>query len=59
MGIVAGLRIALCQPNPTIGDLGANVWLLLGLAERAREAGARVALFPELAVTAYGPRDLL
>jgi NAD+ synthetase len=52
-------RFALCQIDPAIGDLAGNVELIVRTAERARAAGARVAVFPELALTAYGPRDLL
>ena len=53
------LRLALCQINPTIGALEANSRLVVERAEEAARQGARVALFPELALTAYGPRDLL
>ncbi len=53
------LRVALCQIDPAIGDLAGNAAKILAMAERARAAGARVAIYPELALTAYGPRDLL
>ena len=53
------MRIALCQIDPTVGDLAGNVALVLRDAERAREAGADLAVFPELCVTGYPPQDLL
>jgi NAD+ synthase (glutamine-hydrolysing) len=52
-------RIALAQINPTIGDLAGNAAKIVAASERARDEGARIVLFPELALTAYGPRDLL
>jgi NAD+ synthase (glutamine-hydrolysing) len=56
---VSALRIALAQINPTIGDLPSNAAKIVETSERAAKDGARVVLFPELALTAYGPRDLL
>ncbi|RMF77577.1 MAG: NAD+ synthase, partial [Nitrospirae bacterium] len=53
------LRLALCQIDPTVGDLAGNRDRILGRLEEARTAGAEVAVFPELAVCGYPPRDLL
>ncbi|MEM0962014.1 MAG: NAD+ synthase [Bacteroidota bacterium] len=53
------MRIALCQINPTVGDLAGNVALVLRDARRAASAGADLAVFPELCVTGYPPQDLL
>jgi NAD+ synthase (glutamine-hydrolysing) len=53
------MRLALAQINPTVGDLDGNRALILGGLEEARAAGADLVLFPELAVTAYPPEDLL
>ncbi len=53
------MRIALCQINPTVGDLAGNVARVLADARRAAEAGADLAVFPELCVTGYPPQDLL
>jgi NAD+ synthase/NAD+ synthase (glutamine-hydrolysing) len=53
------MRIALAQINPTVGDFAGNT---ARIAERAREAvglGADVAIFPELSLTGYPPRDLV
>ncbi|HEV8602301.1 MAG TPA: NAD+ synthase [Gaiellaceae bacterium] len=53
------MRLALAQINTTVGDLDGNrERILTGLAE-AKETGADIALFPELAVTGYPPEDLL
>jgi len=53
------LKIALCQINPTVGDIGGNADKIVAFAEKSRNAGARVALFPELSLVGYPPRDLL
>ena len=53
------LRLALCQVNPTVGAIAANEALVaLGIAA-AREAGAELVLFGELALSGYPPEDLL
>ena len=54
-----GLRVALAQINPTIGDLSGNVALMLAAARRARLDGAQVVVFSELCLTGYYPGDLL
>jgi NAD+ synthase (glutamine-hydrolysing) len=53
------LRIALAQINPAVGDLKGNRDLILSRLAEAREWGAQVVAFPELAVCGYPPRDLL
>jgi NAD+ synthase (glutamine-hydrolysing) len=53
------LRIALAQINTTVGDISGNAKKILEYADRAREEGARVVVFPELALTGYPPEDLL
>ncbi|WP_420456888.1 NAD+ synthase [Rubrivirga sp.] len=53
------MRIALCQINTTVGDLAGNVARVLRDARRAADAGADLAVFPELCVTGYPPQDLL
>ena len=54
-----GLRVALSQLNPIVGDLQGNVALMLADYQRAIQAGAQVVVFPELSVTGYPPEDLL
>ena len=53
------MRIALCQLNPTVGDLAGNAAIVLAAARRAADAGADLAVFPELVLTGYPPQDLL
>jgi NAD+ synthase (glutamine-hydrolysing) len=53
------MRLALAQMNTIVGDLDGNRERILARLEDAREAGAELVLFPELAVTGYPPEDLL
>ena len=53
------MKIALAQINPTVGDFAGNARLVLDFATRAGEAGAELAVFPELCVCGYPPADLL
>ncbi len=53
------MRLALAQINTTVGDLDGNRERILARLGEAKEAGADVVLFPELAVTGYPPEDLL
>ncbi len=53
------MRIALCQQNPTVGDIAANAARIGAGMREARDAGAELVLFPELALTGYPPEDLL
>jgi NAD+ synthase (glutamine-hydrolysing) len=53
------MRLALAQLNTVVGDLDGNVDRISGRLEEAREAGADLVFFPELAVTGYPPEDLL
>ncbi len=53
------MRIAILQLNPTAGDIRGNSALIVAGARKAREAGADLAVTPELALMGYLPRDLL
>jgi NAD+ synthase (glutamine-hydrolysing) len=53
------MRVALAQINATVGDIAGNEAKVREQLARARQAGAQLALFPELAVTGYPPEDLL
>jgi NAD+ synthase (glutamine-hydrolysing) len=53
------LRLALSQINSTVGDFKGNVQLITDNIEKARQLGADIIAFPELAVTGYPPEDLL
>jgi NAD+ synthase (glutamine-hydrolysing) len=57
--VTAPLRIALAQINATVGDLSGNAGRIADFTARARDEGARLVLFPELALTGYPPEDLL
>jgi NAD+ synthetase len=53
------MRIALMQLDVTVGALDANGAAIIEGARRAREQGAELAIFSELALLGYPPRDLL
>jgi NAD+ synthase (glutamine-hydrolysing) len=53
------MRIALAQIDATVGDIPGNEERILARLREAREAGAQLVLFPELALTGYPPEDLL
>jgi NAD+ synthase (glutamine-hydrolysing) len=53
------VRIALCQMNAVVGDIAGNERRIRDGIAAAREGGARIVLFPELAVSGYPPEDLL
>ena len=53
------MRLALSQMDPVVGDLEGNRELILHRIEKAKEAGADLVVFPELAATGYPPEDLL
>jgi NAD+ synthetase len=53
------VRVALAQINPVVGDLRGNRGLIEEAARKAEAAGAKLVVFPELALTGYPPMDLL
>jgi NAD+ synthase (glutamine-hydrolysing) len=53
------MRLALAQLNTVVGDLDGNRDLIVARLGEARDAGADLVVFPELAVTGYPPEDLL
>jgi NAD+ synthase (glutamine-hydrolysing) len=53
------MRLALHQLNATVGDLAGNEAAIREGIAKAKEAGAQLVAFPELAVTGYPPEDLL
>lgn len=53
------MKIALGQINPIIGDFAGNSAKIIAYAQRARSQGAGLAIFPELSVCGYPPRDLV
>ena len=59
MALIPPLRVALAQINSRVGDLEGNVAKIAESIAEARDAGAELVLFPELAITGYPPEDLL
>ena len=53
------MRVALAQINPVVGHLAGNRALIEEAARKAEAAGAKLVVFPELALTGYPPMDLL
>lgn len=54
-----GLRVALAQLNFTVGDISGNSKKIIANIADARDKGADIVVFPELAITGYPPEDLL
>ncbi|CAD6549115.1 Glutamine-dependent NAD(+) synthetase [Paraburkholderia kirstenboschensis] len=52
-------RIALAQFNVTVGDFAGNVAKIVAAARDAHNAGAKLLVAPELALSGYPPEDLL
>ncbi len=55
---VAGMRVALAQINPTVGDIDANAAKVAEWIAHAREGGAELVIFPELCIPGYPAEDL-
>lgn len=53
------MRVALAQIDTTVGDLDENRSRIVAAARDAAGAGAELAVFCELTLTGYPPRDLL
>ncbi len=53
------VKVALGQVNPTVADFAGNSAKIIDCARRAIAAGAGVAIFPELSICGYPPRDLV
>ena len=54
-----GMKIALAQLNPVVGDIAGNTGKISECIARASEQGADLAVFGELSVVGYPPRDLV
>jgi NAD+ synthase (glutamine-hydrolysing) len=52
------IRAAVCLPHVRVADPGFNTKRTLALAQRASDAQAALALFPELGVSGYSNEDL-
>ena len=53
------MKIALCQINPIIGDFDYNTSLIMEAVDKAKAEGSSLAIFPELSLLGYPPKDLL
>jgi NAD+ synthase (glutamine-hydrolysing) len=53
------MKIALCQVNTTTGNIAYNTRRIIEELENAAHQGARLAVFPEMCITGYPPKDLL
>src|SRR4030043_1416746 len=53
------MKISLCQINPVIGDFAYNTSLIMKAVEESRKSGCSLAVFPELSIMGYPPKDLL
>ncbi len=53
------IRLALCQIDAVVGDVSGNTERIAAAMREASAAGARIAVFPELAISGYPPEDLL
>jgi NAD+ synthase (glutamine-hydrolysing) len=54
---IGQIRIGLAQVNPTVGALDSNSELILKFTRHAKNAGAHIALFPEMVLTGYPVED--
>ncbi len=50
------LRLALCQIDSVVGDVAGNTARIAAAMDEAAAAGARIAVFPELAISGTRPR---
>lgn len=53
------MKLAIAQINCTVGDLGGNIRKIVDYTDRAKNAGVRLVITPELALSGYPPEDLL
>ncbi len=53
------MKLSLCQINPIIGDFTYNSSLIMKAVENSKKSGCSLAVFPELSLMGYPPKDLL
>ena len=53
------VQLCLVQNRFLVGDIKANTRKIIDLSKQARQAGADMVIFPELALSGYPPEDLL
>ena len=57
--MIANLRIALIQLNPTIGNVIDNTAMIIDFINQAKNKSVDIIIFPELSITGYTPGDQL
>lgn len=55
----AEVSVVMAQINTVVGDIDGNTRAIVAAVDKARQQGAHLILFPELALTGYPPEDLL
>lgn len=53
------MKVALAQFDPIVGDIDGNTDAIIARISAARDGGAHLVVFPELAVFGYPPQDLV
>jgi NAD+ synthetase len=53
------MKLALAQLNYIVGDIPGNSEKIIAAMDRAKQAGAALVVFSELAIVGYPPKDLL
>jgi NAD+ synthase (glutamine-hydrolysing) len=53
------MKVSLSQINPIIGDFTYNSSLIMKAVENSKKSGCSLAVFPELSLMGYPPKDLL
>lgn len=53
------MKIAICQIDPIIGDFKYNISLIKEATARSKKSGCALAVFPEMSLMGYPPKDLL
>ncbi|MBW2117079.1 MAG: NAD+ synthase [Deltaproteobacteria bacterium] len=53
------MKIAVCQINPVIADFDYNISLIRDATDHAKSSGCVLAIFPEMSLLGYPPKDLL
>lgn len=53
------MKIGICQINTVVGDIDYNVNRMKRAAIEVKKKGAEIAVFPELTITGYPPKDFL
>lgn len=53
------MKIAICQIDPIIGDFEYNTSLIVEAAQQAKRKNCDLAIFPEMCLIGYPPKDLL